>query len=83
LREGFETRPVERVSYNWFDKLAINHLSKCFQAAICNFFLFIFSSRLVIFFVYDLFCSVGLSNNKSGFDSFVETATVASQKFKI
>jgi hypothetical protein len=27
--------------------------------------------------------SVGLSNNKSGFDSLVEAATVASQKFKI
>ncbi|WJX12079.1 Beta-carotene isomerase d27, chloroplastic [Trifolium repens] len=42
---------------NWFDKLAINHLSKSVQAA------------------------TGISNNKSGFDSLVEAATVASQKF--
>ncbi|XP_058746021.1 beta-carotene isomerase D27, chloroplastic [Vicia villosa] len=42
---------------NWFDKLAINHLSKSVQAA------------------------TGISNDKSGFDSLVEAATVASKKF--
>lgn len=42
---------------NWFDLIAINHLSKTVQAA------------------------TGLRNNKSGYESLVEAATMAKQKF--
>ncbi|MED6106776.1 Beta-carotene isomerase d27, chloroplastic [Stylosanthes scabra] len=42
---------------NWFDRLAINHLSRCVQDA------------------------TGVRNNKSGYESLVEAARVASQKF--
>ncbi|XP_020981393.2 beta-carotene isomerase D27, chloroplastic-like [Arachis duranensis] len=42
---------------NWFDLLAINHLSRCVQDA------------------------TGLRNSKSGYESLVEAATAASQKF--
>ncbi|MED6182088.1 Beta-carotene isomerase d27, chloroplastic [Stylosanthes scabra] len=42
---------------NWFDRLAINHLSKCVQHA------------------------TGVRNNKSGYESLVEAAMVASHKF--
>ncbi|KAM1001389.1 hypothetical protein ACFX15_007581 [Malus domestica] len=42
---------------NWFDRMAINHLSQNVQAA------------------------TGLRNNKSGYESLVKAATVASRKF--
>ncbi|CAN6690751.1 unnamed protein product [Malus baccata var. baccata] len=42
---------------NWFDRIAINHLSQNVQAA------------------------TGLRNNKSGYESLVKAATVASRKF--
>ncbi|KAK7245420.1 hypothetical protein RIF29_40266 [Crotalaria pallida] len=51
-----ETRKTNVYKDNFFDLLAINHLSKSFQAA------------------------SGFTNSKSGYESLVEAATVASQK---
>ncbi|XP_061369092.1 beta-carotene isomerase D27, chloroplastic-like isoform X2 [Gastrolobium bilobum] len=52
-----ETRKANAYKDNWFDRLAINYLSKSVQA------------------------TTGLSNKKSGYESLVEAATMAKQKF--
>ncbi|XP_042971830.1 beta-carotene isomerase D27, chloroplastic-like [Carya illinoinensis] len=52
-----EARKTNFYNDNWFDQIAINHLSQSVQAA------------------------TGLRNNKSGYESLVEAARVASQNF--
>lgn len=78
-----ETRKTNVYKDSLFDHIAINHLSKCVQEATGSFPFNLFPSRSSVFILLFILNPkyAGLRNSKSGYESLVEAATVASQNF--
>ncbi|KAA8550812.1 hypothetical protein F0562_002496 [Nyssa sinensis] len=76
---------------SWFDRIAINHISQNLQTTTGSFHSFIYIDGLLLNFCLKVYIYIyiyiyiyaGLRNDKSGYESFVEAATVVSRNFNL